>query len=187
MLIYVRCSRFGQDKGNTPAARSYSYTPAKEHGTRNSDRRLKSRVGATSFTRIWHLGSRLGNDGRRWQCKVFCRDLHFQIHLSFGRGRDGLLLHTFHTHVLALSFDLSKCHAYMCMGSRRNRKARGAHLYLCTVSKGGRQTNERCEKFLLVVGFYFFFLLTARNDAFEHVAKYDGRDELFTQGNAVKG
>lgn len=132
-------------------------------------------------------GGRLGNDGRRWQCKVFCRDLHFQIHLSFGRGRDGLLLHTFHTHVLALSFDLSKCHAYMCMGSRRNRKARGAHLYLCTVSKGGRQTNERCEKFLLVVGFYFFFLLTARNDAFEHVAKYDGRDELFTQGNAVKG
>lgn len=95
-------------------------------------------------------------------------DLHFQIHLSFGRVRDGLLLHTFHTHVLALSFDLSKCHAYMCMGSRRNRKARGAHLYLCTVSKGGRQTNERCEKFLLLVGFYFFFLLTSKPPATTH-------------------
>lgn len=100
------------------------------------------------------------------ECKVFCRDLHFEI--SFGRVRDGLLLHTFHTHVLALSFDLSKCHAYMCMGSRRNRKARGAHLYLCTVSKGGRQTNERCEKFLLLVGFYFFFLLTSKPPATTH-------------------
>lgn len=87
MLIYVRCSRFGQDKGNTPAARSYSYTPAKEHGTRNSDRRLKSRVGATSFTRIWHLGSRLGNDGRRWQyVKYFAEICTFKFIFLLGGG-----------------------------------------------------------------------------------------------------
>lgn len=67
----------------------------------------------------------------------------------------------------------------------------GVRIYICA-----RFQKEEDRLMNVVKSFFLSSVFTSSScslpptvapNAFEHVAKYDGRDELFTQGNAVKG